>query len=247
MLSFLKTHPFAVEAYFDSSTVLTFAFPKDQLIDFIPECLELDVFDDQWAFVAVAIVKTRQMRPKGFPKLMGRKFFLMGYRIFTRYKTSSGRNLRGLYIIKSDTNSRFMEMMGNLMTEYKYEFMHTNISNIEGAVRVEVLKTGFEVSIDKKNEDIALPTGSPFADWKAARRFAGPMPYTFSYKKESQEVLMIEGVRSHWKPRPIAVKSYNIPLLKTLSSEKPLLASAFIVENVPYYWKKGKVDLWTKE
>ena len=31
MLSFLKNHPFAVEAFFESSLVLTFALPKEQL------------------------------------------------------------------------------------------------------------------------------------------------------------------------------------------------------------------------
>ena len=55
MLSFLKNHPFAVEAFFESSLVLTFALPKEQLQDLIPECLQLDTFQDKWAFVAVAM------------------------------------------------------------------------------------------------------------------------------------------------------------------------------------------------
>lgn len=107
MLSFLKKHPFAVEAFFESSIVLTFAFPKEQLVDLIPECLELDTFEEKWGFIAVAMVQTKGMRPKGFPRFLGRDFFLMGYRIFVRYTTSSGRRLRGLYIMKSDTDSRF--------------------------------------------------------------------------------------------------------------------------------------------
>ena len=82
MLSFLKDHPFAVEAYFESSLVLTFAVAKEQLHDLIPECLQLDTFQDKWAFVAVAIVQTKNLRPKGFPKFMGNDFLLIGYRIF---------------------------------------------------------------------------------------------------------------------------------------------------------------------
>jgi hypothetical protein len=35
MLAFLKDHPFAVEAYFESSLVLTFAAPKEQLQNLI--------------------------------------------------------------------------------------------------------------------------------------------------------------------------------------------------------------------
>ncbi|HMG83843.1 MAG TPA: hypothetical protein VK559_12455, partial [Ferruginibacter sp.] len=62
MLSFLKNHPFAVEAFFESSTVLTFAIPKEELEHLIPPCLTLDTFNDKWAFIAVAMVQTKGLR-----------------------------------------------------------------------------------------------------------------------------------------------------------------------------------------
>ena len=113
MLSFLKNHPFAVESFFESSTVLTFAVPKEQLQNLIPECLQLDTFQEKWAFVAVAMVQTKELRPKGFPKFMGNNFFLIGYRVFVRYTTSTGKNLRGLYILKSETDKKKMEPIRN--------------------------------------------------------------------------------------------------------------------------------------
>jgi hypothetical protein len=119
-LSFLKNHPFAVEAFFESSLVLTFALPKEQLQHLIPECLQLDTFQDKWAFVAVAMVQTNDLRPKGFPKFMGNDFFLIGYRVFVRYTNSAGKNLRGLYILKSETDKKKMELMGNIFTHYNY-------------------------------------------------------------------------------------------------------------------------------
>ena len=120
MLSFLKDHPFAVDAHFDSSLVLTFAVPKEELQDRIPECLELDTFDDKWAFVAIAMVQTKDLRPKGFPKFMGNDFFLIGYRVFVRYTNKKGKRLRGLYILKSETNKKKMQIMGNTFTHYNY-------------------------------------------------------------------------------------------------------------------------------
>src|SRR5688572_7587533 len=101
MLAFLKNHPFAVEAFFESSLVLTFAVPKEKLETYIPECLQLDTFNDKWAFIAIAMVQTKALRPRGFPKFMGNDFFLIGYRVFVRYTTRAGKNLRGLYILKS--------------------------------------------------------------------------------------------------------------------------------------------------
>ena len=119
-MKFLKNHPFAVEAYFENSTVLTFAVPKKELTNLIPPCLELDTFQDKWAFIALAMVQTRHLRPAGFPKFMGNNFFLIGYRIFVRYTSQKQKRLRGLYILKSETDKKKMEMLGNIFTHYNY-------------------------------------------------------------------------------------------------------------------------------
>src|SRR3989337_86728 len=111
MLPSLKNHPFAVEAFFKSSLVLTFAIPKEQIQHLIPACLELDTFKDKWAFLAVAMVQTSDLRPKGFPKFMGNNFFLIGYRLFVRFTNKEGKSLRGLYILKSETDKKMMELM----------------------------------------------------------------------------------------------------------------------------------------
>ena len=123
-MSFLKNHPFAVEAHFESSLVLTFAVPKEQLESLIPECLTLDVFQDTYAFVAMAMVQTKDLRPKGFPKFMGNNFFLIGYRVFVRYTNNRGKKLRGLYILKSETNKKKMAFMGNIFTHYNLSLIH---------------------------------------------------------------------------------------------------------------------------
>ena len=44
----LKNHPFALETFFESSLVLTYAVPKNELQKLIPECLQLDTFNDEW-------------------------------------------------------------------------------------------------------------------------------------------------------------------------------------------------------
>ncbi|MEM8906613.1 MAG: hypothetical protein AAGD05_02100, partial [Bacteroidota bacterium] len=78
MLTALKNHPFSVAAFFRRSYVVTFAAPPDQLQRFIPPCLQLDTFEKRWAFLAVAMVQTQQLRPKGFPSFLGQNFFLIG-------------------------------------------------------------------------------------------------------------------------------------------------------------------------
>jgi len=244
MLSFLKNHPFGVEAYFESSLVLTFAVPKEQLQNLIPECLQLDTFKDKFAFVAVAMVQTKYLRPKGFPKFMGSDFFLIGYRVFVRYKNNAGKSLRGLYILKSETDKKKMEFFGNIFTHYNYTTTDINQIEQQNTKEISSIQSKFKITIDKAKEQIALPEHSPFADWKEARRFAGPLPFTFSYKKKTKEVLIIEGVRQNWTPNPVKVIDYNFNFLSTLKLENPLLANAFLITNIPYQWKKGKIEQW---
>ena len=241
----LKNHPFAVEAYFERSTVLTFAIPKEQLISFIPSCLELDTYDDKWAFIAVALVQTKDLRPKGMPRMFGNDFFLIGYRIFVKYHTSYGKRLRGLYIIKSETNKKKMEFFGNIFTHYKYTTTDIGIEETETSSIFRSEKSNFEFKIDKSLEEVPLPDSSPFDDWKKARRYAGPLPFTFTYNEEDDSVLIIEGVRSNWKPKAIHVTDYHFEFLDNLKLEGIVLANAFEIREIPYQWKKGKKDKWT--
>jgi uncharacterized protein YqjF (DUF2071 family) len=244
MLSFLKDHPFAVASHFDTSLVLTYAVPKEQLEKFIPECLSLDTFEDKWAFVAVAMVKTRNLRPKGFPEFLGNDFILTGYRIFVKYNTSYGKRLRGLYIIRSETNKTKMAFLGNVFTHYNYRTTDIRFQRQREVIEVHSAKSNLSVKVNEIEGDITLPEHSPFKDWKEARRFAGPLPFTFTYDKNTKEVLIIEGVREDWTPRPVKVIESRVGFVDSLQLDGVVLANAFVIHNIPYYWKKGRKDIW---
>ncbi|MBC9797775.1 DUF2071 domain-containing protein [Sinomicrobium weinanense] len=243
-MKFLKNHPFAVEAFFERSLVLTFAVPKEQLQHFVPECLELDTFQDKWAFIAVAMVQTTKLRPKGFPKFMGNNFFLIGYRIFVRYSNIAGKRLRGLYIIKSETDKKKMEILGNTFTHYNYTTTDIKQNITGNLLTIKSERSKFQIEIDQTEDHVKIPDGSPFIDWKDARKFAGPLPFTFTYNKEDNTVLIIEGVRQNWKPKPVKVKSYEVEFLNKLNLKGMVLANAFEIRNIPYYWKKGRIEKW---
>jgi hypothetical protein len=246
MLSFLKNHPFAVEAFFENSFVLTFAVPKEVLQSLIPECLELDLHKDKFAFVAIAMVQTKSLRPKGFPEFLGNDFFLIGYRIFVRYTTTEGKRLRGLYILKSETNKKKMEFFGNIFTHYNYTTTDILVTTEANKIEIKSNASQFQIELKKQDSEISLPANSPFTDWKEARRFAGPLPFTFTYNPASKEVLIIEGVRQNWTPKPIAVTNYNISFLKSLNLNGAMLANAFVISDIPYFWKKGRIEQWKK-
>lgn len=88
-------------------------------------------------------------------------------------------------------------------------------------------------------EDVALPESSIFPDWRSARQFAGPMPYTFSFDQTASQMTTVEGVRQTWKPQPVKILEDRIPFLKELGLGDARLANAFTVKDIPYRWKRG--------
>lgn len=243
MRHLLRRHPIPIAAVFQYSLVLTYALPADLLQTLLPPRLEVDRHQDQ-GFVAVALVKTRSLRPACFPSWLGQDFFLSGYRIFTRFPTGE-RRLRGLKILRSDTDSWSMVFGGNLMTHYGYHKVDLdegwNGPRLELQVRSRDGQTDLTLNADAGCDE--LPESSPFTDWKQARKWAGPLPFTFSHEPETGKMVVVEGLREHWEPRPIGILKADVAFFRhgPFAGCQPRLASAFLLENIPYFWKRGRL------
>ncbi len=244
-MNFLKSHPFAVVAHFEKVLAVSFAFPEQVLRPLISDGLEIDSYKEH-GFVTIAFVWTRQMRPAGLPAFLGKDFFLAGYRIFTRLRDDSGRRMRGLKILRSETDKQSMVRAGNFFTRYNYRHINLRMVRQGDITNLETVSpsgaTTLKLSFGNPTEDTPLPVGSPFPDWRTARQFAGPMPFTFSEDGNGRFVV-IEGVRNNWIPRPVAIKDWYVALFAELPfrNATPILANAFAVENIPYRWEKGRI------
>jgi hypothetical protein len=230
----LDRHPFAVKAHFQESLVLSYSLPLEKLRPLVPECLEIDTYQERHAFLAVALVRTQNLRPHFFPAFMGNDFTLLGYRIFVRYRGTDGRKRRGLYILRSETDRARMVLLGNFFTRYRYRKL-----GIDWGGNVITSSAGLHIQRNQNARDIALPDSSVFPDWRTARQFAGPMPFTFSYDRRANALTTVEGIRASWKPEPVKIIEARVPLLTELGLEDAQLANAFTVKNVSYQWKKG--------
>ncbi len=242
--NYLRRHPFPVVAWFDRVVAVSFAFPEATLRPLVPKGLEIDGYAG-FGFVTVAMVWTKNLRPAGFPAFLGQDFFLAGYRIFTRLNDGA-RRLRGLQILRSETDQRRMAFFGNLLTHYHYRQVNVRILEAAEVTQVQTsLADGtatLDLSFATADEGSLLPEGSPFQDWHTARRFAGPMPFTFSPEGDDRFVV-IEGSRQDWVPRPVSVKQWRVGLFDEppFRGAQPILANAFAVEGVSYRWKRGRV------
>lgn len=240
MLHRLKRHPFPVSAFFRHSLVLTYAFPREVLEPLLPAGLTLDAYGE-CGFLAIALVQTERLRPVFLPAALGQNFFLSGYRIFTRLNGS----VRGLRILRSDTDRRLMVVAGNLLTHYRYRLYRASLTERDGAIEWNIRTPGGEADLDVlahiADGPAPLPEGSPFSNSKDARRFAGPLPYTFDYEAETHSIVRIRGVRQNWNPMPVAVTVRENSFLKRkpFCDVTPILANAFYLRDVPYRWERG--------
>lgn len=137
-----------------------------------------------------------------------------------------------------------MQFFGNIFTHYNYTT--TDIQIIRGADHstISSQQSNFKIKINSSSNDVSLPSHSPFREWKEARRFAGPLPHTFTVNEEDKTILTILGVRRNWKPLPVHVEDYSIGFLNELNLDSMVLANAFEVTNIPYHWEKGKIEKW---
>jgi uncharacterized protein YqjF (DUF2071 family) len=240
----LQRHPVAMQATFEHVLVLTYALPEAALQPLLPPGLMLDTYQD-FGFLAIAMVQTRGMRPRFAPGLLGRDFFLTGYRVFTRYRTRSGRLLRGLRILRSDTDNETMVRWGNRLTHYSYRLADVNCTASPSSLEIKIQTPNAEADLHVRAhlaaEPASLPANSPFPDLRTARRFAGPLPFTFDYEAETHSIIRIQGVREDWNPQPTRVDIFRNTFLsrEPFFSAGPVLASAFHLANVPYRWKRG--------
>jgi hypothetical protein len=244
VLHLLKRHPIPVSAFFLHSLVLTYAFPPEVLQPLLPAGLVLDTYRG-FALLAVALVQTKDLRPAFLPAAMGCNFFLSGYRIFTRL-AGSAQSKRGLRILRSDTDHPWMVRAGNLLTHYNYHLCKATLEErgreIRWTIRTPRAEADLEVLARLTDNPAPLPCASPFGTLAEARRFAGPLPYTFDYEEATHSIIGIPAVRQSWNPEPVGVEVRCNTFLdqEPFCRAKPILANAFHVQDVPYQWQRGR-------
>lgn len=244
VLHLLRRHSIPMAACFRHSLVVTYAFPPEVIKPLLPPGLVLDTFRG-YAFLAIALVQTRNMRPAFLPSAFGGDFFLSGYRIFTRLATGSGSK-RGLRILRSDTDSPWMVRAGNLLTHYNYRLCRADIEDcgdrLHWRIRTPQAEADLDLTARLDGEPTPLPPASPFRSVAEARRFAGPLPYTFDYEPPTRSIIGIRALRQNWDPQPVAVEVRQNTFFdgEPFRSAAPVLANAFHVSNVPYRWQRGR-------
>lgn len=244
-----RHHPLPMRARLGHSLMLTYALPPPVLTPLLPPGLALDTYaapdGTTHGFVAVGVVSLSRLRPAPLPPALGADYLLTGYRVIVRFPTPGGRTMRGLYILRSQTDRRLMALGGNLLTGYRYRLAR---------LRLRVEGDRLESTVDSRDGTADLtvtadlrpappPASSPFVDLAAARRFAGPLPYTFGYAERRRAIVVVRAHRTAWRPEPVAVRVERLTYFDhgPFAGSRPVLANAFHVADLEYGWRRGRM------
>jgi uncharacterized protein YqjF (DUF2071 family) len=240
--TWLRRHPTPIEAHFRDCLTLTYAVPPEVLRPLVPPGLRLETLNG-YGFMAIALVRTESLRPAGLPKACGQDFFLAGYRVFTTFHAPGGRRLRGLRILRTDTDRTRMVAAGNLLTHYNYHRCEARIesSTEQISVAVDTADHNGDLHLTAHLSKPTLPPGSPLHSWREAMRFAGPLPFTFDYEGDTHAIIAVQATRSGWRPAPVAVDVHRISFFDQpmFHGCTPILAAAFHGRDIDYRWERG--------
>ena len=244
-MGFLKHHSIPIAARFESGLSLTYALPAGVLSPMLMPGLELDTYGG-YAYLSIASVHTVELRPSFLPKAFGRSFCLTSYRLFTRFATIDGEKFRGLQTLRNDTDLASMVVWGNRLTRFRYRRADIEYREQDRLLSLDVKTAGEEADLALKADTAGfselLPEGSPFPDLATARRFVGPLRFTFDYDPDAQSMVIVEGRRTNWMPRAVRVDVQKNTFLESapFRGVRPVLANAFYVTDVSYRWEPGR-------
>jgi len=136
-----------------------------------------------------------------------------------------------------------MVAVGNLLTHYNYHPCEASIEPSPDRIHVTVRTHdhGGDLDVTADLAVATLPPGSPFHSVRDARRFAGPLPFTFDYEQETHAIIAINARRTNWRPAPVAVDVRCISFFDQAVFDgcTPVLAAAFHVKDIEYRWERG--------
>lgn len=243
----IRRHPLPIETHFKHSLVVTWAFAPQDLEQFLVPGLKLDTYTndagESFAFAAVAMVDLDQLRLAGMPRRLSSSHVMTGYRVFCTMQTASGTTMRGLRILASQTSNLPSSLGANLTTRYHYSTVQAKVTNAYDVLNFSVTSRDGVADLDVSAHlnDARLPESTPFDNAHDARRFAGPLPYTFSPDPEG--IVVVKSDRTDWYPTPVAVDIAKATFFDhgPFEGVDKTLANAFHLADLDYGWRPGEL------
>jgi Uncharacterized conserved protein (COG2071) len=219
-----------------------YAIAPEALAAVLPAPLVPDLAGGQ-AWLSVVIADMWRMRPAGIPAALGVSYQQVVYRAVVR----CGRS-RGVYFLRSDSDSPVMNVGGNLLSFFRFHRATVAWTRDPDRQRVTVASTDGTADIDLTMGTRplpALPAGSAFPALAPARDHLVDLFTAYHPQPGQDRIDVVQIKREGWDITVLPVISAQCAFLDgagPIPVGHARLDSIFAIQDLPYYWHRLRVD-----
>ncbi|MRG47165.1 hypothetical protein GFS24_18735 [Chitinophaga sp. SYP-B3965] len=191
----------AIHGLIDRRILINFTADPDAVQQILPAPFRPKIYKGK-AIVGVCLIRLKNIKPKGFPDLMGIGSENGAHRIAVEWD-EEGETKEGVYVPRRDTSSRLNAFAGGRIFPGKHYLAKFNVKEANGNYHVNFTSSdNTNISIDAKTTD-QFPPGSIFQTLESASDFfkKGSLGYSPDGNK-------FQGLKLHineWKVQPLEV------------------------------------------
>ncbi len=250
----LPKHPVPMKSTFRNCFLVNYSVDPAAMASVLPAPLEADIFDGR-AYLCIVIAELYCMRPAFVPWPLGISYNQVLYRALVHCQGE-----KGVHFLRSDADSKFMCAIGNLMTNFRFNYARisstqTKTNGNASRVDFECLPQGESGSKDHANihssYDLALageqmPASSHFKTLSEARPFIVERHAAFTPDAENHVINIVRIKRGEWNVSvvPSLRADYEYMQGGLFNSDVAELDSVFAVQNVHYHWDRLEKKSW---
>ncbi|GHO46001.1 DUF2071 domain-containing protein [Ktedonospora formicarum] len=242
-----STHrlPIAMKTTFQDILLLTYAVPPPLLADLLPAYIHPYIHNGR-SYISIVIGNMRGMRPGVLPEFLGTSYYQIVYRAVVCLRDLDGRERRGVFFLRSDSNDPVMNYFGNRLTEFRFHFFHTGAISLfqrhqELLVSVETADKQGDLVAYLRNQGSAehLPPAEDFATIEEEKNTLVQLFHAYAYDPEHAIVYDLEIERGEWSLQRLEMldvfsaffKEYPFPA----ATARPI--SHIYIQECSYIWK----------
>lgn len=220
--------------------LVNYRFDPDVLQRLLPSPLRPKLFEGN-AIAGICLIRLEQIRPAGFPALLGTSSENAAHRIAVEWKDSAGQTQEGVYIPRRDTGSLLAHLAGGRIFPGEHHLARFIITDAEGLVNFRMTSKDGGVRIDLRGrEGDELPAASCFGCLQNASRFFENGSLGYSVTSDADR---LDGLRLHvenWRVRALAIEHLESSFFdgRTVFPEgSAIFDHALIMRDIQHQWR----------
>ena len=235
----MRKNPLTVRGSIRRCWLFSWRTPAGCVRSQVPAPLEL-VTCGGFAFWNVVVCEMAAMRPAPLPAWMGLGYWHVAYRLHVRLREAGGRDLEGLYFVRSDCDHRLVAGLGNVLTDFRFRTARITVAqsaeSVEG--RISASEAPAHFCIDRTTAP-TLAAGSPFTDLAEAAAFLKYKPRAFSpVAPDAVNAVQVVRDEDAWRSRAVSVTEQQWKFFADRDATPELCTE---VEPIAYQWNRGEI------